>query len=270
MSSVYKDGHLPNCSTAKPLTLDKRLAIISRHVAPGGRFLDCGCGKGQYVRPICLRLGLDAFGVEYEQESVDNVQSDEFLSKRISQGDLQNLDYPDGEWDYALLNEVLEHVGDDEKVLCEVHRVLKPGGLLFVFSPNRWFPFETHGVTLKMNGRLIYWLPFVPYVPAKLGQYLYRADARNYWQGQLRRMLERAGFTIVERTFIWPTFEGISGKLPRVLKPFRHVFRYAGIALEKTIFLKRFGVSQVFVCRKGDESAPPGHARDAVGISNIR
>lgn len=251
MSSVFNDAHLTDCSTAKPVTLDRRLAVLARHVAPaGGRFVDCGCGTGQYVRPLCLRLGLDAFGVEYEQEAVDSIQADDFLKARVSQGDLQNLNYSDGEWDYAMLNEVLEHVGDDQKVLGEVYRILKPGGLLFVFSPNRWFPFETHGVTLKMLGWRVYWLPFIPYLPVRFGEHFYSTYARNYWQGQLKRMLERAGFTIVERTYIWPTFEGISGKLPGILKPFRPLFRFTGGALENTFFLKRFGVSQVFVCRK--------------------
>jgi SAM-dependent methyltransferase len=251
MSSVYNDARLGDCSTAKPLTLDRRLAIISRHLVPGGgRFLDCGCGIGQYVRPLCERLGLDAFGVEYEQQAVDTAHSDDFLKNRVSQGDLQNLNFSNDEWDYALLNEVLGHVGDDEKVLCEVRRVLKPGGLLFVYSPNRWFPFETHGVTLKMNGRRVYWLPFVPYLPVKLGEHFYSSYARNYWQGQLRKMSERAGFTIIERSYIWPTFEGISGKLPGIFKPFRPLLRFMGGTLESTPFLKRFGVSQVLVCRK--------------------
>ncbi len=251
MSSVFKDARLAGCSTAKPVTLDRRLTIISRHLAPGGgRMLDCGCGIGQYVRPLCERLGLDAYGIEYEQQAVDKIQSDDFLRKRVVQGDLQNLSYSNDEWDYALLNEVLEHVGDDEQVLREVHRILKPGGLLFVYSPNRWFPFETHGITLKVINRRVYWLPFVPYLPVKLGECFYASYARNYWQGQLRKMLERTGFTIVERTFIWPTFEGISGRLPGIFKPFRPLLRFMGRTLENTFFLKRFGVSQVFVCRK--------------------
>jgi SAM-dependent methyltransferase len=251
MSSVFKDAHLTNCSTARPLTLDKRLAVLSHHLAgPGGRLLDCGCGIGQYVRPLCQRCGLDAFGVEYEQEAVDAIQSDDFLKNRVSQGDLQHLNYSSDQWDYALLNEVLEHVADDEQVLSEVHRILKPGGLLFVFSPNRWFPFETHGVTLKKVGRRVYWLPFVPYLPVKLGEHFYSTYARNYWQGQLNKMLQRVGFTIVERTYIWPTFEGISGKLPAIFKPLRPLFRSLGNTLEHTRFLKRFGVSQVLVGRK--------------------
>jgi SAM-dependent methyltransferase len=251
MSSTFKDTHLVDCSTAKPQTLEKRLAILSRHLAPaGGRFLDCGCGIGQYVQPLCRRYGLDAFGVEYEQEAVDSIQLDDFLKRRIVQGDLQALKYADGEWDYALLNEVLEHVGDDERVLREIHRVLKPGGLLFVFSPNRWFPFETHGITLKITGQRVYWLPFTPYLPLELGELLYTSWARNYWQGQLRKMLESSGFAIVERSYVWPTFEGISGKLPRIFRPLRPLFRLISNACERTVFLKRFGVSQVFVCRK--------------------
>jgi ubiquinone/menaquinone biosynthesis C-methylase UbiE len=251
MSSVFKDARLACCSTAKPLTLDKRLAIIARHLTPaGGRLLDCGCGPGDYVRFLSQRFGLDAFGIEYEQSAVDSIQSDDFLKKRVSQGDLQRLNFPNDEWDYALLNEVLEHVSDDNKVLHEIHRVLKPGGLLFVFSPNRWFPFETHGVTLKVIGRRIYWLPFIPYLPVKLGEHLYSTFARNYWQGQLKKMLKDTGFMIVERSYVWPTFEGISHQLPRIFEPLRPLFRFTGNTLERTFFFKRFGVSQVFVCRK--------------------
>jgi 2-polyprenyl-3-methyl-5-hydroxy-6-metoxy-1,4-benzoquinol methylase len=41
--------------------------------------------------------------------------------------------------------EVLEHVRDLDRSIAEVHRVLKPGGRFLITSPNRLFPFETHG-----------------------------------------------------------------------------------------------------------------------------
>ena len=249
-ASTFQGMHMTVGNTAMPLTVDKRFAIISRHTAAGGRFLDCGCGLGNYVRLLCERLHLDAYGVEFEQEAVESAWSDEPLKRRVSQGDLHALQYPDDSWDYAMLNEVLEHVADDQKVLFEVHRILKPGGLLFVFSPNRWFPFETHGVSLRIVKRRVYCLPFTPYMPVKWGKYFYTSWARNYWQGQMKKLIENAGFAVVERDFIWPTFENISGRQPKIFKFFRSLFRGVANAAEKMIFVRRFGVSQAWVCRK--------------------
>jgi SAM-dependent methyltransferase len=86
-----------------------------------------------------------------DQNVISKIHPDDILKKRVFQGDLQAINYGDNEWDYAMLNEVLEHVADDSKVLDEVYRILKPGGILFIFSPNRWFPFETHGVFLRIQ-----------------------------------------------------------------------------------------------------------------------
>lgn len=45
------------------------------------------------------------------------------------------LPFPDGAFDVVSLFEVLEHVDDDRALLHEIHRVLKPGGLLFLSCP---------------------------------------------------------------------------------------------------------------------------------------
>jgi 2-polyprenyl-3-methyl-5-hydroxy-6-metoxy-1,4-benzoquinol methylase len=41
--------------------------------------------------------------------------------------------------------EVIENVGSEEFVLAEVHGVLRRDGWLFLTTPNRFYPFETHG-----------------------------------------------------------------------------------------------------------------------------
>jgi ubiquinone/menaquinone biosynthesis C-methylase UbiE len=57
---------------------------------------------------------------------------------RVRQGGLSHLDFADEVFDAILLNEVIEHVDDERAVLRELQRVLKRGGLLFVFAPNRF------------------------------------------------------------------------------------------------------------------------------------
>ena len=68
------------------------------------------------------------------------------MRARLVQGDLERTPFASACFDLVLLNEVLEHVPDDAAALREAFRLLRPGGALIVFAPNRLFPFETHGV----------------------------------------------------------------------------------------------------------------------------
>jgi len=252
MTVAYKNISIAGGDTAKPLAMAKRLKVISRHLKPdAGLFLDCGCGSGEYVIALMEQFGLDAHGIEYNRQKVSLAQSHGVLKNRVTQGDLQSIDSPAGAWDYAMLNEVLEHIPDEGRALKEIHRILKPGGILFIFSPNRWFPFETHGVNWKKSGRRVpHWLPFVPYLPLRLGQFFFSYWARNYWQGELAQLAARCGFSVIERNYVWQTFENISGAQPRLIGMVRPLLRAVSNRLEKTPFLRRFGVSQALVCRK--------------------
>lgn len=239
-------------NTAASLSTAKRLRLIGKHLHPQAvRFLDCGCGIGGYVKALVEEWHLDAHGIEYDQRTVDQTQLIPVLHNRISQGDLQAIKSPGNQWDYAMLNEVLEHVGDERKVLAEVYRVLKPGGILFIFSPNRWFPFESHCVNWKNSQRQIpHWVPLIPYIPVRLGEKFLFYWGRNYWQGELVKLATGSGFSILERNFVWQTFENISGTQPGWITALKPGLRLVSATLEKTPFLRRFGVSQVLVCRK--------------------
>ena len=141
-------------------------------------------------------------------------------------------------------NEVLEHVPDDHKALAEVYRILRPGGQLVVFSPNRLFPFETHGVELRgRSTKLPPATPLIPYLPLRVGKLFLDYWARNYWPSELRRMVRRPGFIIEKKLYIWQTFENISGTQPLLIKKCLPVFRGIASLCERTPGLRSFGVS---------------------------
>jgi ubiquinone/menaquinone biosynthesis C-methylase UbiE len=250
-SGVFPEIVPAGGDTATPLNLRKRLSFIMRHSAPaGGRLLDCGCGAGEYVVAL-RRLGREALGVEFQEEKVTRARELGVPPDWILRGDLERLPYADGSFDAALLNEVLEHVPDERKALAEVWRVLRPGGILIILSPNRLFPFETHGVSLRGSGRTLPpSFPFIPYVPLPLGRKLFHYWARNYWPKELANLLISAGFRVVHRDYLWQTFENISGKQPGLIAMARPLWRALASAGERLPMVRRLGVSQALVATR--------------------
>ena len=64
------------------------------------------------------------------------------------------LPFRDASFDLAVSNHVIEHLGDAALHLRELSRVLRPGGLAYLATPNRLWPFEVH-----YRLWLLHWLP---------------------------------------------------------------------------------------------------------------
>ncbi len=248
-SAAYAEIQISGEDTAAPRNLAKRLAWIERAAAlRGRRVLDCGCGAGGYVLRL-LAAGADAYGVEFSEAKVAQFRSAHpELAARVRVGDLASLRVAPASFGAVLLNEVLEHVPSELPVLREIRRALAPGGRLIVFSPNRLFPFETHGVRWKRSGALLSpGVPGIPYLPLALGARCFEYPARNYWPAQLRRLIVEAGFRILQCGFVWQTFENLSGRQPRLVRALRPALRGVAALCERTPGLRAFGVSQVVV-----------------------
>jgi SAM-dependent methyltransferase len=170
---------------------------------------------------------------------------------RVMPGDIEALPASDSWFDVALVNEVLEHVPNDSRAMSEIRRVLKPGGSVIVFSPNRLYPFETHGVNLQRSRRRVaHYVPFIPYIPLPIGRAFFEYWARNYWPRQLRRLVTDAGFKIQFHGFIWQTFENISGNQPLIIRLGRPLLRRLAEILERTPGLRALGTSQVIIAQR--------------------
>jgi SAM-dependent methyltransferase len=97
---------------------------------PGERILDIGCGDGYYDWRIS-RSGAHVTGIDLHEKRLA-------FARRHYGGDLveflpldaERADFPAGSFDKALSLCVMEHLGDDERVLANVSRAMKPGGYL--------------------------------------------------------------------------------------------------------------------------------------------
>ncbi|MEN6479873.1 MAG: class I SAM-dependent methyltransferase [Anaerolineales bacterium] len=219
---------------------ERRLQLV-RQYAPleGRRILDVGCGLGLYVRAF-RAYSDEVYGVDVDPARVAEASA---AFPNIRQGVAEALPYPDDYFDLVFSNEVLEHVDDDAAAVRESWRVLKPGGRLVAFVPNRWYPFETHGV---------YWrgqyhfgnIPLVNYLPDPARNKL-APHVRAYTAHGLRRLFEGLPGRIVVQRRIFAGYDNIVARYPALGR----VLRSVSYALERTP-LQVFGLSHLIVFEK--------------------
>ncbi len=102
------------------------------------RILDYGCGAGEAVIAGRER-GMDIYGAEvfYEGGSTRaKIESSGILGTAVREIVDGRIDFPDESFDLVVSNQVLEHVEDLDKVLSEIHRVMKPGGITLNLFPS--------------------------------------------------------------------------------------------------------------------------------------
>jgi SAM-dependent methyltransferase len=219
---------------------DRRLEMVRRFVdLEDATILDVGCGIGTYVRRF--RDFSDAVhGVEVEPERVAEASAE---LPNIVVGVGEALPYPDDEFDLVFSNEVIEHVADDRATAAEMVRVTKPGGAIVAFAPNRLYPFETHGAYL--GKRYVFGnIPLVNWLPDPLRDRL-APHVRAYTIWGIERLFAGQPVRVVHHRVIYPGFDNVSARHPRVGRVLRRVLYVA----EHTP-LHAFGLSHFLVLRK--------------------
>lgn len=136
---------------------------------------------------------------------------------------------------------MLEHVSSERETLAEVYRVLKVQGRLFLFAPNRLYPFESHGVDLISGKKISPKVPFIPYIPVWLHKKLgIQPWARNYFYFDIVADLKKLGFKICHLEMVPQTFEGISGSPLKLGKPFNFLLRKIVMNISKIPIINKF------------------------------
>ncbi|MBE2317421.1 class I SAM-dependent methyltransferase [Solirubrobacter sp. CPCC 204708] len=105
-------------------------------LAPGRRVLDAGCGLG-YGAAMLADAGAESVtAVDVAAEIVDVARDQAGDHVTFEVADLRSLPFGDAAFDLVVCFEVIEHIEEQETALDELRRVLAPGGVLVVSSPN--------------------------------------------------------------------------------------------------------------------------------------
>jgi SAM-dependent methyltransferase len=219
----------------------RRLDMIARaageHIK--GKILENGCGVGMYVEHLSP-FGGEVIGLEYDFERAAEAHTN---SPHIINAAGECIPLPASTFDLILSHEVIEHVQDDRLAICEMVRVLKPGGRIALFCPNRGYPFETHGIYWKgkyyFGNKL-----FVNYLPRVLRNKL-APHVRVYSTKDSQRLFEDLPIKFVERTIIFGAYDNIIARFGPLGKFLRGVLQF----LERTP-LRIFGLSHFWVVEK--------------------
>ncbi len=209
----------------------KRLGKFS-----GDRLLDVGCGDGAFTMILAEKFR-EVYGIDVQEVYLERFKE---VVRDISKFSVSNMSasamsFPDDYFDTIVTIETLEHVEKLEEAAREIRRVLKPGGELLITVPNRWFPFENHGMRIGnwFCGRV----PLLPYWP-----WLHRrlALARVFSVRDLDSLFAKRGLSRAAVDYAWPTFEHEGNPFQRYLKPLFGLMR----AMEDSP-LRMFGSSVV-------------------------
>lgn len=204
-----------------------------------GTALIDGCGVGMYLHHMSESFAR-VVGLDIEFERLKEAQS---LEITVLNGVGEHLPFPNNSYNLVLSHEVLEHVQDDQAAINEIVRVLKPGGRLVLFCPNRGYPFETHGH---------YWRGKYHFGNTPLINYLPRAwrdrlapHVNVYTRHDLMKLFAGLPVKFIRRKTIFGAYDNIIARRPRIGRFLRVMLQW----LEKTPF-QRLGLSHFWVVEK--------------------
>jgi len=213
------------------------LAAAAGHLT--GRVLENGCGVGRYLEHLTSHVG-SIIGLEYDPERAQQAyQRSPYMV--IAAG--EELPFEPQAFDAILSHEVLEHVRDDRRSIKEMVRVLKPGGVILLFVPNRGYPFETHG--FFWHGRYHFGnIPLINYLPSRWRNHL-APHVRAYSAGNLEQLFVKLPVRVIQKQILFGAYDNIISRYPTLGRLMRTLLQW----LEQTP-LKAVGLSHFWVIQK--------------------
>ena len=193
----------------------KQILDALNHTKPGP-LLDIGCSLGYTLR-AARDLGLECVGTDLAPYAIEACRKQ---GLKAEMGDLEHMPFTEGAFSVVVMKHVLEHTPNPRLALREAHRVLQPGGALFIAVPH-----AEYGKVQRNPTKSRFYRPdcqggnehFVYYTPATLGRLL---EQTGYRVGKVHPHLLRKRASHLERIadFVLAPFNLVGGLAKNALK----------------------------------------------------
>jgi methionine biosynthesis protein MetW len=184
-------------TASKENHLDHR--IIYSIIEPDSRVLDLGCGEGDLLYPLVRDKHVRAQGIELDDKAIQ-----ECVKKGLSvfQDDIENSlrEYPDGSFDYVILNQSMQEV---KKVDLVIHEAMRIGNKIIVGFPN--FAYIKSRLMLFFRGRspITGSLPYLWFDTPNV-RFLSITDFKSFCEEKNIRIVEAYYLGEKELVTFWP------------------------------------------------------------------
>lgn len=157
----------------------KRYEIILGYLEQGPAVLDIGCGTSMVIMALPEAVGLEV--------AFKKLRFLRQLGRRLTGGVLKRLPFRDRQFDQVICSEVIEHIPMSEISFEEMKRVLRPGGVLVIGTPD-------YGTWI--------W-PFIEWCYKRVMPGGYSDEhVTHFTEKSLKEHLEKTGFEVVEAKWI--------------------------------------------------------------------
>jgi SAM-dependent methyltransferase len=159
------------------------------------RVLDIGCGDGHFASIAYDQLPIDV-GIDVMARDLPEAKNRPGVYREVMFASATELPFADASFNTVVSNCVIEHIPDNDAVLREISRVLKPGGVFATTLPSEHYPDFLLGATALRNVGL-------KGLGARYGQFFNRISYHHhvYAPDEWRRRFEAAGLEVVEQTY---------------------------------------------------------------------
>lgn len=125
-------NHFSRIQGLQPVSIKKEARYLNELVA-GSRFLDVGCGLGLGLA-YANQFDCELYATEFDQGALDFVS--EHFAVKTFKGDVWSANFPDNFFDFIHISHVIEHVLDPRAYVREMKRIVKPGGIIAIGTPD--------------------------------------------------------------------------------------------------------------------------------------
>lgn len=193
--NYWRDPEMPRDPLSIIRLSDTRLRLFIQSSNGAVRVLDAGCGNGSCSARLA-EAGFQVWGVDISERAIASAKERYPQAIFCCASLEEQLPFQDGAFDAVYAGDVIEHIYDTRRMIAELGRVLKPGGMLFVSTPY-------HGLLKNLSIAL---LNFEKHFDPT------GAHIRFFTKRSLTRLLLEGGFKIERFLYLgrfWPLWKNM-------------------------------------------------------------